>query len=137
MPRQTRIVSNARGRIERRLPFFPGYMFVFLDLERERWRAINGTMGVRTILMQGEKPLPCPLGFVENLQACSDVNGILHPTFDLKVGDTVRIVSGPFADAIGSLAHLDAPGRVRVLLRMMRSEIPLTVEAAAVEPAGM
>lgn len=129
MPRQLRIVTNARRRVERRLPFFPGYMFLFLD--RERWRAINGTMGLRTILMQGEKSHPCPLGFVENLQACSDENGILHPTFDLKVGDTVRIVSGPFADAIGSLAHLDAPGRVRVLLRMMRSEIPLTVEAAS------
>ena len=137
MPRQTRIVTHARRKIERRLPFFPGYMFVFLDLERDRWRAVNGTMGVRTLIIQGEKPLPCPVGLVEKLQAFSDENGIFNPVFDLKMGDSVRIVSGPFADAVGSLARLDGAGRVRVLLQMMRSEIPVIVDAWAVVPAGV
>lgn len=136
MPRQTRVVTHARRRIERRVAFFPGYMFIWLDLERDRWRSVNGTMGVRSLLMQGEKPIPCPVGLVEKLQACSDENGILNPVFDLKSGDTVRIVNGPFADAVGSLVRLDGAGRVRVLLQMMRSEIPVVVDARAVVPAG-
>jgi len=137
MPRQTRIVTHARRKIERCLPFFPGYMFVLLDLERDRWRAVNGTMGVRTLVMQGEKPLPCPVGLIEELQSFCDANGIFNPAFDLKMGDAVRIVSGPFADAIGSLARHDGVGRVRVLLQMMRSEIPVIVDARAVVPAGV
>jgi len=137
MPRHTRIVTHARRKIVRRLPFFPGYMFVLLDLERDRWRTVNGTMGVRGLIMQGEKPLPCPIGLVEKLQSCCDENGIFNPVFDLKLGDAVRIVGGPFADAIGSLARLDSAGRVRVLLQMMRSEIPVIVNARAVVPAGI
>src|ERR1700694_1974440 len=27
-------------------PFFPGYLFVSLDLARDRWRSVNGTFGV-------------------------------------------------------------------------------------------
>jgi len=137
MPRQTRIVTHARRKIERRLPFFPGYMFVLLDLDRDRWRAVNGTMGVRTLVMQGEKPLPCPVGLVEKLQSFSDENGIFNAAFDLKMGDAVRIVNGPFADAIGKLARLDGAGRVRILLQIMRAEITVIVDARAVVPAGI
>jgi len=132
-----RFVTHARRKIERQLPFFPGYMFVLLDLERDRWRAVNGTMGVRGLVMQGEKPLPCPVGLVEKLQSFSDENGIFNPVFDLKMGASVRIVSGPFADAIGNLACLDGAGRVRVLLQMMHSEIPVIVDGRAVVPEGL
>jgi len=137
MPRQARMVKHARRKIERRLPFFPGYMFVLLDLDRDRWRAVNGTMGVRTLVMQGDKPLPCPVGLVEKLQSLSDENGIFNPVFGLKKGDAVRIVSGPFADVVGNLAGLDGNGRVRVLLQMMRSEIPVIFDVRAVVPAGV
>jgi transcription antitermination factor NusG len=34
-------------RIEvRRVPFFPGYLFVALDLDHDQWRSVNGTIGV-------------------------------------------------------------------------------------------
>ena len=27
-------------------PFFPGYLFVQLDLQRDQWRSVNGTYGL-------------------------------------------------------------------------------------------
>ncbi len=31
-------------------PLFPGYLFVILDLTRDRWRSVNGTHGVDRLL---------------------------------------------------------------------------------------
>jgi len=48
-------------------PLFPGYIFVALNLHRDRWRSINGTAGVSSLVMAGDVPLPLPHGLVEAL----------------------------------------------------------------------
>src|SRR5690349_20642365 len=46
LPRRRKTCRHAR-RIETVLvPFFPGYLFVTLDLSKDRWRSVNGTYGV-------------------------------------------------------------------------------------------
>jgi transcription antitermination factor NusG len=40
------------GRIRFMAPVFLRYLFVAFDLTRDRWRAINGTHGVSTLLWQ-------------------------------------------------------------------------------------
>ena len=42
-------------------------------------------------------------------------------TSGMATGQSVRILSGPFANVVGRLERLDAAGRVRVLLDMMGS----------------
>ena len=37
-------------------PLFPRYIFVVVDLTRDRWRSINSTLGVDRILMGGAEP---------------------------------------------------------------------------------
>ena len=47
LPQMERSRRHAR-RIETvRMPLFPGYLFVSLDMARDAWRAIDGTFGVR------------------------------------------------------------------------------------------
>src|SRR5271163_3401837 len=46
LPRFHKTVRHARSLREVIAPVFPGYVFVVLDLERDRWRSINGTFGV-------------------------------------------------------------------------------------------
>jgi transcriptional antiterminator RfaH len=127
--RQMRTVRHARRLLTRRSSYFPGYMFVHLDLERDRWRSVNGTFGVRSIVMNGERPTPCPVGLVERLIEMSDVDGILDFTPRLQVGDNVRLLSGPLADLVGRLERLDGASRARVLLSVMNGEIAVTVQA--------
>lgn len=52
-------------------PYFPGYLFVHLDLDRQRWRSINGTIGVVRIISfgAGGRLTPLPHGFAERLQS--------------------------------------------------------------------
>lgn len=133
-PSQVRVVRHARRRLEKRVPFFPGYLFVQLDVGRQRWRSVNGTFGVRCLITQGERPLPCPQGLIEELQRLSESDRILSAA--IESGDAVRIVSGPMAELIGSLVHLDSAGRARVLLKLLNSEVAVTLDAARLIPAA-
>ena len=54
---------------------------------------------------------------------------------DLREGQSVRVKTGPFASAIGSLERLDANGRVRVLLDIMGGKAPALLDRSALEAA--
>jgi len=58
-----------------RAPIFPRYLFVGLDLARDRWRSVNGTVGVQRLVMAGDQPLPVPVGVVETLMQSVDSLG--------------------------------------------------------------
>jgi transcriptional antiterminator RfaH len=100
-------------------PLFPGYLFVQLDLTRDRWRSINGTVGVVRIVGHSEAPSPAPVGAVEALQSACDELDVMQSRDEFAPGDAVRVACGPFAELIGQLEQLDSSGRVRVLLELM------------------
>lgn len=134
-PRQKKTVRHARRRIDKLVSFFPGYQFVFLDIERDRWRSVNGTMGVRSLVMQGGLPCPCPRGLVERLQDLTDADGLLDMSAHLTEGGTVRILSGPFADAVCTLISLDGAARARVLLQLLHGEVVVSINKSFLTPA--
>ncbi len=43
-------------------PLFPGYLFVAMDVETVRWRAIHSTVGVRYLVCHGDWPARVPAG---------------------------------------------------------------------------
>lgn len=112
----------------RRTAFFPGYMFVSLNIEVDRWRSINGTFGVRSLIMQGQRPVPCPVGLVEQFIALTDAEGLLDFSSALQTGNAVRILSGPFAELVGVLEKLDSVSRARVLLNIMGGDISVSMD---------
>lgn len=128
-------VRHARQLRTVRDPLFPTYMFVALDIGRERWRVINGTFGVASLIMAGETPEPVPPGVVEQLIDYTDEGGLIRFDRDLREGQSVRVVSGPFSSAIGCLERLDANGRVRVLLDIMGGKVPALLDRGALEAA--
>jgi transcriptional antiterminator RfaH len=104
-------------------PLFPRYIFVVVDRTRDRWRCINGTLGVNRLLMHGCEPQVVPVGVVENLVAAADAQGNIRFDFHLKEGQTVKVMAGPFAELVGQLERLDDNGRVRVLLEILGGKI--------------
>jgi transcription elongation factor/antiterminator RfaH len=104
-------------------PLFPRYIFVVVDRNRDRWRSINGTLGVDRLLMYGGEPQAVPLGVVENLIAATDDRGNVRFDFHLKEGDAVKVIAGPFADFVGQFECLDDNGRVRVLLELLGGRV--------------
>jgi len=115
-------------------PLFPRYMFIVLDLGRDRWRSVNGTYGVDRLLMRSGEPEPVPLGLVEQLTGAADTNDAVRFSTGLKQGQTIRVTAGPFAELMGTLESLDDQGRVRVLLEIMGGSVPVLLPGAIVAP---
>ena len=135
MPLTTRATRHARKVTQTTAALFPGYVFISLDLARDRWRAVNGTIGVARLIMGEDRPQPVPRGVVETLIACTDARGFFHAADIFKKGQTVRVASGSFAQSLAEIVALDGKGRVRVLLEMMNTKIIAHVDSAQLEPA--
>lgn len=136
LPR-TLITRRVGGKlVDKPAAFFPGYLFVCLDVEKSGWRAINSTRGVRSLVMAGERPAALPDGFVEALRASADGHGNIDVKFELKVGDTVRITAGPLAELIGTLTRMESRQRASVMVSMLSGRVPVTIETMKLAPAA-
>jgi transcription antitermination factor NusG len=136
LPRLRRTVRHARKLRDTLSPLFPGYIFVIIDLSKHRWRSINGTFGVASLIMGAEQPMPVPPGVVEALVASYANCGAIRLEDGLEIGQKVRILSGPFAETICRLAHLDDRERVRVLLEIMGMEVTTQLDRSLIAPAA-
>jgi transcriptional antiterminator RfaH len=128
-------VRHARQFRSVHAPLFPGYLFLILDLGRDRWSCVRSTVGVASVICQDLRPLPVPAGIVEGLIAQTDAGNVARLDSGLAPGASVRILSGPFAQFVGTLERLDEPGRVRVLLEIMGTSVPVAMHRAALAPA--
>jgi len=133
LPRQLKTIRHARKLRTVNAPIFPRYLFVGLDLDRDRWRSVNGTAGVSRLVMAADRPVPLPRGIVETLIRSTDDKGLVHYE-DLKPGQAVRLIAGPFARSLGVLARLDGAGRVEVLMKILNGEVRLNLHRDWLEP---
>ena len=127
MPKIRKTVRHARKTKTVLAPLFPGYLFVELDLAIDQWRSINGTYGVASLIMSGDRPRAVPHSVIEQLFAIAEPTGLINTRESLAVGDTVRIMTGAFANHVGVLAALPDAQRARVLLQIMGGERTVTI----------
>jgi transcription elongation factor/antiterminator RfaH len=136
LPQIQKTIRHARQLRTVRAPLFPRYMFLILDLGRDRWLSVGGTVGVSSLFTCEDRPVPVPKGVVEGLIARTDEANLTLFDVGLATGQSVRILSGPFADFVGTLERLNTAGRVRVLLTMMGTAVPVALHRSALLPAA-
>ena len=129
-PAVRRQVRHARRTSWKNQALFPGYVFVQLDLTRDRWYPINSTQGVCRLVSFCGRPACLPQGLVERLAEATDEAGTIRLADSLVSGDKVRVLSGAFADWIGQVAALPDRDRATILLDMLARKVPVTVERA-------
>ena len=136
LPRFLKTVRHARQLKTVKAPLFPRYLFVSLCLESGPWLSICSTVGVSYLVSnRNGRPIPVPIGVVELLLARSNAD-LVQLDLDLVRGQRIRVLSGPFADLVGTLDWLDENGRVRVLLDLMANALPISMHRAAIAPAA-
>lgn len=113
---------------------FPRYIFVILDVTKDRWRSVNGTIGIDRLLTYGGEPQPVPHGIVESLIAAADPEGNVQFHFNLREGQAIKVIAGPFANLVGQLERLDDKGRVRVLLELLGGSVRVALPRTLVAP---
>jgi transcriptional antiterminator RfaH len=135
LPQIRRTIRHARQLRTVSAPVFPRYLFLILDVDRDRWLSVRSTIGVSSLVTCQGRPSPVPVGIVESLIKQSE-GDVVRFDAALVQGQSVRILCGPFADFVGTLERLDEVGRVRVLLNMMGTSVPTSIHRTALVPAA-
>lgn len=137
LPRYLRIRRHARRTETVVRPLFPRYLFVALDLSRDRWRAIDSTFGVSHLVQAGDVPLSVPAGVVEEIRGREDQEGFVALGLPLGIGpgSRIRLIDGIFQDAKGVLERIADDRRVAILLELLGREVRVFVPAASVRMA--
>lgn len=107
---------------------FPGYILARLYLDEETWQVVRNTPGVTGFVGSGSKPSPLSRREVERILGVVKGEEKKAPRFkpDWEVGETVRVVEGPFADFNGLIENINVDqSKVRVLVDIFGRETPV------------
>lgn len=108
---------------------FPGYILVKMILDDITWYAINNIKGVFNFVGSGDKPVPLT---EEEMQAMGIEEGSI--SVDYEIDDTVRIISGPLANFIGTVKNINqAKQKVEVLLSVFGRETVVDFDFEQIE----
>lgn len=130
-------IAAARANV-RRVPLFPRYLFVELDLEAALWRSVNGTFGVVNLVQFGPKPSAVPAGVVEEIMSRENEDGLimLQPEdSSLQAGDKIVLSDGPLDQQFGIIIRLPGQRRAEILLHLMGRQVKVTTPLSHVRVA--
>jgi len=130
-------VQPVNPRARKIKPYFPGYLFVHLNLEQSKLSALRWMPGVAKVVSFGSAPATVPDGLIHSIQRrVEEINAAGGELFDgLKSGDEVNIQGGPFA-GYEAIFDVRIPGseRVRVLLKLLQArQMPVDLPAGHVQ----
>lgn len=114
---QTRSLGEMRS-----VPFFPGYIFARVDLQKIAASQINTCPGVLRLVEFGGDPQPVPHSVIETIsEQLENLNtGNVFPHHSFCPGDLVRVKHGPLQDLEMVFVGPTTPSkRVSVLLSIL------------------
>ena len=114
-------------------PLFPGYMFIRFNREEPKWHKINNTYGVSRLITFNSILRSIPTSFVDSLMKRYDLSGKLLPIQNLKKGDQVTVLKGPFANFIATVEKLEADQRIWILMELMGRKTKITTQSDALK----
>lgn len=117
-------------------PLFPRYLFVDVDRTTQRWLSIYSTIGVSTLVCNGNTPAEVPPAIIQSLRA-REVSGLVavEQRARFAPGAPVRIVDGAFADCLGLYDGMSDQERVTVLLELLGRKVRVVIDALSVAAA--
>ncbi len=131
------IKDGRRRPVQRKV--FPGYILVQMEMDDESWHVVRNTPGVTGFVSAEDererRPKPVPLEQREVDQIMSRmISGVPRVRAGLKGGQTVRITTGPFADFMGVVEHVDEDkGKATVMVSFFGRETPVELDFVQIE----
>jgi transcription termination/antitermination protein NusG len=123
---------------------YPGYVFVEMILTEDSWYVVRNTSGVAGFVTpgnggtgpnnQGARPVPLDDEEVSKLKQLMGLEAPVRVKLDLTVGQTIKVIYGPFQDFHGLVEEV-SPERekVRVLISFFGRETPVELDFGQVE----
>jgi transcriptional antiterminator NusG len=117
--------------------FFPGYIFVNMDLNDDTWHIVKSTPKVTGFVGDATKPEPVPESEVREItDQMAEGAARPKPKVLFETGENVKVVDGPFADFNGTVEEVKADkGKLRVLISIFGRATPVELDFVQVEKA--
>ena len=125
-------VENKDGvKKEKTKKMFPGYVFVEMVMSDEAWYAVRNTPGVTGFIGssgKGAKPTPLLPQEIDRILVNMGMSRV-DVESELKVGDKVKVIDGPFKGMMGTVDSIDMENsKLNVLIDLFGQETPVEVE---------
>ena len=109
----------------------PGYVLVEMVMSDEAWYIVRNTPGVTGFIGssgKGAKPTPLLPQEIDRILANMGMSRV-DVESELKVGDTVNIVDGPFSGMTGKVDNIDLENnRLNIIIDLFGQETNVDVE---------
>ncbi len=128
VPQKTVTQIKGGRKLEKEEKIFPGYVLVEMIMDEDSWYVVRHTAGVTKFVGSAKKPIPAKE---------SEIKKIIHRSttttqkieMDVKVGEKVRIVSGPFAEFVGDITEVyPDKAKLRAMVSIFGRETPVELE---------
>jgi len=119
--------SGKRKVVQRRM--FPCYVIVKMDYDNSMWHMITNTRGVTGFVGPQGRPLPLTEEEIKRLNLEQRVFEV-----DLKVGEQVKVISGPLDGFVGVVDAVDAENsKCKVTVSMFGRDTAVDLEFYQIE----
>ena len=138
VPEQTEVEIKDGKTKEKVKKMFPGYVLIEMIMSDEAWYVVRNTPGVTGFIGssgKGAKPVPLLPHEIDTIlhnmgMSRLDIND------ELKVGEKVKVIEGPFKNMYGKIESVDIPNSsLVVLIDLFGQETPVEVTISQVEKA--
>jgi len=125
--KKIKIKSGKRNVVEEKI--YPGYVLVEMVVTDASWYVVRNTPNVTGFIGLGTTPTPADPAEIEALKKRM---GMAEPKYkiDVKPGDSVKIIDGPFKDFDGKVDNVDEEkGKIKVLVSIFGRETPVELDS--------
>lgn len=130
MEDEIEIKDGKRRHVQKRI--YPGYILVKMIMSDESWYVVRNTPGVTSFVGSGNQPVPLQENELKSILKQVKQEPTIRVEFQL--GESVRVVDGPFADFLGKVDEINAEkGKLKVLVNMFGRETPVELDLLQVE----
>ena len=129
--KKIKIKNGKRKEVEEKI--YPGYVLVEMVVTDDSWYVVRNTPNVTGFVGAGTTPVPISKEEIEILEKRM---GKESPQYkiDVKAGDTVKIIDGPFKDFDGKVSEIDQErGKVKVLLNMFGRDTSVELDSLQIK----
>ena len=131
IPETTEVEVKDGVKKEKVKKMFPGYVLVEMIMTDEAWYMVRNTPGVTGFIGssgKGAKPTPLLPQEIDRILANMGMSRV-NIEDDLKVGDVVNIIDGPFNGMSGKVDNIDVENnRLNIIIDLFGQETNVDVE---------
>ena len=130
------VTEVKRGkRVQRKKKYFPGYVLVKMEMNKELYHMIKNIQKVSGFLGTTGTPVPVPEKEIDKIMGRIKEGSLVPKTLiSFDIGEQVKVCEGPFASFSGLVEEVDEEkSRLKVSVSIFGRPTPIDLEYSQVE----